>query len=75
LCASEFVAAVEHGHALGKEECREEIAALAPAQRVDFRINGWTFRATVPRTVVIVAVAVLFAVGFVVFLVVADEVV
>src|SRR5690606_7147183 len=74
LGASVFVAAAKHGNALGKEKGGEEIAALAAAEFVDFGIVGRTFRAAVPREVVIVAVVVVFAVGLVVLLVVADEV-
>ena len=70
LRAAELVAAEQHRHALGEEQRGEEVALLAPAQRVDLGVVGLALDAAVPRAVVVGAVAVVLAVGLVVLLVV-----
>jgi hypothetical protein len=60
---------------LGKEERGEEISALLATQLLYFRIVGRAFRTVIPRVIIVVPVAIIFAVGFVVFVVVADEIV
>src|SRR6202035_3594612 len=75
LGAAELVAGQKHGHALRQKEHRQKIALLSPPQTVDVRIVRWTFNAAVPGTIVIIAVAVLVAIGFVVLVIVADEIV
>ena len=57
-----LVAASEHRHTLGKEKRGQEIPPLPFAQGVDLRVVGWTFDATTPREIVIVAVVVCVAV-------------
>ena len=42
---------------------------------LDLRVVGRAFRAVIPGVIIVVAVAIVFAVGFVVFVVVADEIV
>src|SRR5881227_3521891 len=40
LCSTPLISAAEHRHALGKKECREKIAALPVAQRVN--LGHWS---------------------------------
>src|SRR5262245_1288593 len=70
----DLVAAGQHRHALRQEQRREEIALLPAAKAVHVRIVGRPFGAAVPRSVVSLAVATVFAVGLVVLLVVRHEV-
>jgi len=51
------------------------LGALFSAQRADLWIVGRPFDAAVPRLIIIVAILVILAVGFVVLVVVADEIV
>jgi len=74
LCPTPLIPAAEHRHTLGKKECREKIAALPIAQHVNLPVVGRTFGAAIPRLIIVVAVAVLVAVQFVVFFVVADQI-
>ena len=74
LRAADLVAAAQHRHALGQEQRREEVAHLAVPQREDGGVVGRPFDAAVPRAVVLLAVAVVLAVGLVVLLVVRDQI-
>ena len=74
LRAADLVAPEQHRHPLRQEQRRQEIPRLARAQREHVRIVRRTFLAEVPRSVVAFAVAVLFAVGLVVLVVVRHEV-
>ena len=74
LGPADLVAAEQHRHALREEQRGQEVALLARAQRVDRRIVGRAFDAAVPRSVVVLAVLVVLAVGLVVLLVVGDQV-
>jgi hypothetical protein len=65
----------QHGHALRQQQCRQKIALLPFAQRDDARLGGLAFGAAVAGPVVAGTVAVVFAVGFVVLVVVADQVI
>src|SRR5437588_547340 len=64
----------EHRDALRQQERREEVSHLPPADGVNRRVFGRAFDAVVETEVVVVPVAVAFAVRLVVLLVVADEV-
>ena len=75
LGSADFIAGEQHRHALRQQQGGQQIAFLAPAQRVHLGIVGRALDAAVPAQVVVVAVAVVLAVGLVVFLVVADEIV
>src|SRR5437588_190783 len=74
LCPSKLIATAEHWGALRDKERDQQIAALLPAQRVDFRIIGRSFGAAVPGLIVVVAIIVIFAVGFVMLFAVANEI-
>src|SRR5689334_16407395 len=69
-----FVAVEDHGHALRKRERGHEVAHLPRPQLADTLILRRPFHPTVPAAVVVVAVAVLFAVRLVVLLVVRNKV-
>src|SRR5687767_6289931 len=74
LRAGDFVAAEQHRHPLREEERRQEIADLPVPETIDFGVLTRPLFAAVPGPIVAFAVAVLFAVGFVVFVVVGDEI-
>src|SRR5207249_11803938 len=74
LRVTHLIARQEHGHALREQECRQEIELLPLTELVYALIAGWTFDAAIPTHVVIVAIAVFFAVRFVVFALVADQI-
>ena len=75
LGSAEFVACQDHRCALRKEQCGQQVSLLTFPQADDRRVVGWTLGAAIPRPVVRTSVAVVFAVGLVVFVVVADEIV
>src|SRR5437763_9355381 len=58
LCPAQLISATEHRHPLGKKQCGEKIAPLPVAQVVNLRIVGRTFHTTIPRLIIVVAVAV-----------------
>ncbi len=74
LCAAQLVTVADHRNALGQDRGRNQVALLARSQFVDLRVVGGTLYATVPRTVVALAVVVVLSVGLVVFLVVGHQV-
>src|SRR6185437_2964401 len=71
LGAPEFVAGEQHRNALAEKERDEEVPHLPVAQGRDPRILRRALSAAIPRPVVVGAVSVLLAVGFVVLAVVA----
>src|SRR5690606_16775891 len=74
LGVRQLIAAEEHGHALAEQEGGDEVALLSLAHGDDAGIVGGAFSAAVPALVVVGAVLVVLAVGLVVLLVVADQV-
>ena len=74
LRPAELVPCHEHRHALREEE--DHCHGLDPtqAQLLHKRVVAWSFAAGVPAQAVIVAVAVLLAIGQVVFFIVADQI-
>src|SRR5205823_692391 len=54
LGSREFVAAQKHRDTLRQKERRQKIPALPASQFVDFWIVGRSFRAAVPRVVIVV---------------------
>ena len=75
LCAPHFVAGKNHRHALAQEKRGEEVLDLAQAKAFDCRIVARALHAEIVAQVVVVSVPVILAVGLVVFLIVADQVV
>ena len=59
-----------HRHALRKKERGQHVALLPLAQRIDREVIGRPFSPAIPALVVVGAVTVVFAVGFVVFVIV-----
>src|SRR5580765_5516271 len=74
LCPTPFIPAAEHRHPLGKKQCREKIAALPIAQFVNLRVIGRTFKAAIPRLIIVIAVPVFIVVQLIVLFVVADQI-
>ena len=74
LRSTDFVAPRQHRHALRHEHRQQKIAALSEPEFLNRRIVGGTFDAAVPAHVVVVAVAILFAVGLVVLLLVGHKI-
>ena len=75
LGARELISAQQQRDAFGQHQRGQEIAALTGAQLQDILVVCGSFDTAVPASVVVVAVAVVLAVGLVVLGVVADEVV
>src|SRR5436305_7934736 len=75
LGASPFVPGKKHWNALRKKERGQKIPTLPRPQLVDLRVVGRTFGAAIPRVIIVVSVVVIFAVRFVVLVIVADQVV
>src|SRR5213079_3282985 len=72
LGAAKLVAAQNHRHALREKQRGQKVPALPPAPHVDLRVVGPTLRPPVGGKIVSFAVAVVVAVGFILFLVVAE---
>ncbi|MNI78607.1 hypothetical protein D3C73_1349960 [compost metagenome] len=75
LGPGELVSRQEHGRTLCKEQRGEQVAHLPIAQVDDLRVLGRPLDTAVPRPVIGVAIAVVFAVGLVVLVVVGNQVV
>src|SRR5882762_5363651 len=74
LRAREFVAGLQHGYALRKEQRRQYIAHLALAQLIYGGIVGWALGSAIPAQIVVVTVGVGLEIGFVMPLAVGNEV-
>ena len=74
LRASELIATQQHRHPLRQHQRGEKCALQSPAFFEDCRIVALAFLAAVPGRVVAVAVAIVLAIEFIVFLLVADEI-
>src|SRR4051812_27438333 len=74
LGLTEFVSGEKHGNSLRKKKCGQEVSLLSGAQRIDACIIRGTFDTAVPAFVIVSSVAVLFAISFVVLVVVTDQV-
>src|SRR4051794_15180556 len=75
LRATKLIARLQHRHTLRQQYCGEQIANLTFAQLDYLLIFRRAFDATVPTQVVIVAITVVFEIGFVVLFVVGSDVV
>src|SRR5215831_4422759 len=75
LSAAHLVAHQEHRRSSGEQRKREEVLHLPAAKRLDRGILRRSFGSAVPAQVVVRAVAIFFAVGFVVLAVVGDQVI
>ena len=74
LRTSYFIASRKHRHTLRLHQRRQKITHLTFAERIDGLIVGRPFGAHVPRIVVVCAVPVAVLIGFIVLLVVADQI-
>src|SRR5512133_2508819 len=75
LAAAHLIAHDKHGHAHREQGGCEYILDLPVAQPLDIGIVGRSFYAAVPASVVIAAIAIVFAVRLVMFVIVGNEVV
>src|SRR5215472_11509322 len=75
LGATDFVAHDEHRNSQRKQSDGQENLDLSVSQVFNFGRAGWPLDTTVPATIVVGAVAVFFAVGLVVLLVVGNQVI
>src|SRR5262249_32283449 len=75
LGAQHFIAALQHGDALGQEKRRQDAPHFGFPYIRHLVVLGRTFLSAIPTVVVVLAVAILFAIGFVVLLVVGNQVV
>ena len=75
LRAAQFVAVRDHRNTLRKQQGGQHVTFLAFPQSNDLAVLGGTLHATVPRAVVTFPVAVVFAVFFVVFVIVRHQIV
>ena len=74
LGAAEFVAGADHRGALRQNQRSQQIAQLAPPQRLYVSIVGGSLGAAIPGPVVGVAIAIALAIRLVVLIIVGDEV-
>ena len=75
LRSQHFIAHEQHWHPLRKRPDRQRIFSLSQPQPLNGRIVGWPFRAAVPAIVFICAIPIVFTVGFVMLLVIAQQIV
>src|SRR5689334_20120756 len=75
LCVADLIAREQHGNTLRENQCRQKGPLLLFTELDNLGIVCRTFSAAVPAIVVVSAVAVFFAVGLVVFVVVRHEIV
>src|SRR5574340_1228564 len=75
LSSPHLVTHNEHGNTHGKHGGGKQVLYLTVAQPLDYEIVRWTFHAAIPTSVVIAAVAVVFAIFFVVLAIVGNDVV
>ena len=69
-----FVSPAEHGYALRQKKRSQKVALLSPAKGVYLLIFRRPFSAAVPRSVVVVAVLIVLAVGVIVLVVVGNQI-
>lgn len=75
LTTPHLVAHKKHGHTHGRHGGREKVLHLPVAQPLYYWIIRWAFDAAVPAPIVIAAIAVVFAIFFVVLVVIGEHVV
>src|ERR1700723_408759 len=68
------ISGIHHGHALGEQERCHQIPLLLSSQGPNTGIVSWTFHPAIPTPVIVIAVAIVFAIRFVVFFVVTDQI-
>ena len=74
LGTADFIATGNHRRAPRNQKRPQQISFLLLAMRIQARIARRTLHSVITTVVVIVAVSIIFAVGFVVFMLVRDQV-
>ncbi len=74
LSMPDCVPRIQHGYALRKQKRCQQIPLLLGAQSLDVGIVGGALYSAIPAAIVIVAVAIAFAVGLVMFFVVTNQI-
>src|SRR6476660_3641261 len=75
LCSSRFVAHQEHRHAHRKHRHGQKVLHLSVSELFHFGIISRTFNSAVPTPVIVRTIPVIFAVGFIMLLIIANEIV
>src|ERR1700741_4166199 len=75
LRSTDFIAHQEHGKAQREQRDGHEILYLAVSESLNFRIRSGALSTTVPTPIVVSAITVILTVGFVVFVIVRDQVI
>src|SRR4029450_1351209 len=75
LCPPHFVTHEKHGHTNRKHRYRQKVLHLPISNLLHSGIIGKTFNTAVPTSIVIRPVAIVFAICFVVFAIIRDQVV
>src|SRR5215471_6832971 len=75
LCSPHFVTHEKHGHTKGKHRHGQKVFYLPVSELLHAGVIGRTFNAAVPTSIVVRPVAVVFAICFVVLVIIRDEVV
>ena len=68
------ISRIHHGYALGEQQRCQQIPFLLGAQSLNVGVVGRTLDPAIPAPVIVVAVAIIFAIRFVMFVVVADQI-
>src|SRR5581483_1088769 len=74
LTMTDRISRQHHGHALRQEKRCQKISFLPRTQRIYLRIIGWPLNPAIPAAIVVGSVSIVFSVGLIVLLVVADQV-
>src|SRR4030095_8995148 len=75
LCSPHFVTHEKHGHTNRKHRYSQEVFYLPVSEFFHTQIIGWPFNTAVPTSIVVRPVAVVFAICFVVLVIITDKVV
>src|SRR5690606_35491706 len=74
LAVTGFVTCKKKRNALGQHQARELVLAKLTAERQDYRIISRSFVAAIVAEIIIGAIAIILAVGFVVLLVIGKQI-
>jgi hypothetical protein len=74
LRMADGITRIQHRYALGQQQHGQQIPLLLGAQSLDVGIIRRTLGSAIPAEIIVVAIPILFAVGFIVFFVVSDQI-
>jgi hypothetical protein len=74
LRMADFIAGQDHRDTRGLEQGGHEVSLLSRSQCIDRKVFGRSLDATIPAVFVVDAVLIIFAIGVVVFVIVADKI-